>query len=71
MKIEIPLRDKLALSIPEAAQMIGSSVPYINECIARRELPAIKLGTGSGNTKIKAKDLKEFIENKEYMEITG
>lgn len=71
MKLDIPIRDKLALSVSEAAQMIGSSIPYINECIARGELPAIKLGTGSGNTKIKAKDLREFIERKEPMEVTG
>lgn len=71
MKLDIPIRDKLALSIPEAAQLIGSSIPYINECIARGELPAIKLGIGSGNTKIKATDLKEFIDRKEPMEVTG
>jgi excisionase family DNA binding protein len=35
---------KLALSVPEVAQLLGISRAFAYELVARRELPALRLG---------------------------
>jgi excisionase family DNA binding protein len=35
---------KLALSVPEVAELLGISRAFAYELIARRELPAVRLG---------------------------
>lgn len=41
---EVPLRDRLALSVEEAGALLGISRDLAYDLVARRELPSIRLG---------------------------
>ena len=37
--------DKLTLSVPETAELLGVSVPLVYQLVKRSDFPALKIGT--------------------------
>lgn len=50
---------KIALSVPEAAELLGVSVPLVYELVGRDDFPALKIGR---RTLINRKLLSEWLD---------
>lgn len=64
--LRIARRDKLAVSLKEAAQLVPFSEAYLRKAIHRtshNHLPARQIGDCCGNYFIRVDDLLEWIQN--------
>lgn len=59
-------KQKLALSIPEAAQMLGISSTAMRQLARTRGFPAFKLGT---RLLVSAKGLEKWVEEQSKMDV--
>lgn len=52
-------REKMALSVPEAAELLGVSVPLVYRLIGRNDFPSVKIGR---RTVINRKRLQDWLD---------